>query len=856
MNTCMRYALHVVDPPEQDPPKGLPEDEFGADDFETLDSSIHNVSPPDPDSDLPETIEPRKASAHPSDAETADPHAGETFEIDSAYHAPGMPARIAGFLIKGVIGSGGMGTVYLARQDHPRRTVAVKVINPGVTNPRALKRFDFEAQMLARLHHPGIAQIYEAGTWDEGSGGVPYFAMEYVSGARIITDYVDERKVDTRKALELILQACEAVGHGHTKGVIHRDLKPGNILVTSNGQVKIIDFGVARSTDSDAAATMATGVHDIVGTLQYMAPEQCSGDVHDLDSAADVYALGVTAYEILSGKLPYEVSGMGLASAIKTVTEEQPPELGSVDPGLRGEVSMMIAKAMSKEREDRYRTASEFGDDLRRHLAGDAILACPPTVMTTLRRVIRRNRGAVIALGLIMLLLSASAVAGVFALVSRNQALEATNTALAEQAEKHAMVGDLISFFMKDTFDAIVPLANSQEARESVVNISLQYLNRLREQAEGDPSLQRMLAEGLQQAGMNQWSLRSGNRGDIEDAIAKWEESIQIADEVYSANKSDLKTLMICIRGRSLLVDAYRRIGLEDDRRTRLKEAEVLAEGLPDPMGDQQQALLLMGVLLDRSRLVPNEGNPEEAPAFARMLELIDALNKEFPDNNWIHRESTLVWNRLSFAWAQQGEFDRAREWAIRSLESRQEIRRVHGDTNTARRDIVTVHRMIADQDKARGNYEEAIDRYRSQAVPLMRELVADSPDDIRSRDDLAKGLLEYGRCLLTAGLGEDAITPLTEARIGWAEAAQRSGGDGRSDQKNTRHLLQTELALTEAYLAAGDPAAAKTAVDRAREAVESARSRWPDSEQIRSFEQEARDLRARCLESLGTLKN
>ena len=852
----MRYALHVAVPPEQDPPNRVPDDAFGSDDFETLDSSIHKAPTPESDPDLAETIDPGKAEPHPSDVETADPVAGNEFELDSTYHPPGMPARIAGFLIKGVIGSGGMGTVYLARQDHPRRTVAVKVINPGVTNPRALKRFDFEAQMLARLHHPGIAQIYEAGTWDEGVGGVPYFAMEYVSGARIITEYVDERKIDTRSALELILQACEAVGHGHTKGVIHRDLKPGNILVTSDGQVKIIDFGVARSTDSDAAATMATGVHDIVGTLQYMAPEQCSGDVHDLDSAADVYALGVTAYELLSGKLPYEVSGMGLASAIKTITEDHPQQLGAVDSSLRGEVSMIIGKAMSKDRNDRYRTASEFGDDLRRHLSGDAILACPPTVMTTLRRVIRRNRGAVIALGLIMLLLSASAVAGVFALVSRNQALEATNTALAEQAEKHAMVGDLISFFMKDTFDAIVPLANSQEARESVVNISLQYLGRLRDQAGGDPSLQRMLAEGLQQAGMNQWSLRSGNRGDIEDAIAKWEESIQIADGVHAANNDDIKTLMICIRGRSLLVDAYRRIGRDDERRKRLQEAEALSANLPDPMGDQQQALLLMGVLLDRSRLVPNEGNPEEAPAFASMLELIDGLNKAFPDNYWIHRESTLVWNRLSFAWAQQGEFERAREWADRSLESRMKILEVHGDTNTARRDIVTVHRMIADQDMAGGNHEAAIERYRVDAVPLMRELVADSPNDIRSRDDLAKGLLEYGRCMLIAGSGKDAVIPLTEARIGWAEAAQRAGGDGRSDQKNTRHLLQTELALSEAYLAAEDPAAAKTAVDRAREAIASARSRWPDSEQFKNFEAEARNLRARCLESLSSFKN
>ena len=891
----MRYALHVALPSEHDQPPGKQDEPFDPDVSETLDSSIRPGIPPEYDPDVSETLdssirpgippeydpdvsETLDSSVRPgaagnldetvdpsgvakgrvpeSQAETADPAGGEEFELDSTYHPPGMPVRIAGFLIKGVIGSGGMGTVYMARQDHPRRTVAVKVINPGVTNPRALKRFDFEAQMLARLHHPGIAQIYEAGTWDEGAGGVPYFAMEYVAGAKILTDYAKDRKLDTRKRLELILQTCEAVGHGHTKGVIHRDLKPGNILVTGDGRVKIIDFGVARSTDSDAAATMATGAHDIVGTLQYMAPEQCSGDVHDLDSAADVYAIGVTAYELLSDDLPYDVSGKGLASAIRIITEDHPSTLGSVDASLRGEVSMIIAKAMSKEREDRYRTASELGDDLRRYLAGDAILACPPTVMTTLRRVIRRNKGAVLGLAIILILLSISAMAGVFALINRNQALEARNTALAEQAEKHAMVGDLISFFMRDTFDAIVPLANSQEARESVVNISLQYLDRLREQAGSDPSLQRMLSEGLQQAGINRWSLQSGNRGDVDDAIDKWEESIQISDALCAMDPEDIKSLMLSIRGRNLLVDAYRRTGQEQDRAARLEEAEAYVGLLPDPMGDVEQARIVMGVLLDRSRLVPTEGNPEETPAFSRMLSMLNDLNEAFEGDPRVVRDATIVWNRLAYAWSQRGEHERAKQWYERSLESREQILERQGATNTSRRDIVTTHRLIADQEMAMGVQDAAIKRYRTQVIPLMRELVADSPKDIRTRDDLAKGLLEYGLCMIYSGKASEAVMPLSEARIGWSEAAQRSGGDNKSDQKNTRHLLQTEISLAQAYLAAGDPSAGKAAVDRAMELAESARRQWPDSEPIRALEDSAREVRARCLETLGSFGN
>ena len=187
-----------------------------------------------------------------------------------------LPRNIGHFTIKERIASGGMGTVYKAVQEQPRRSVAIKVMKHGVTSRSALRRFEYEAQLLARLRHPYIAQVYEAGTHDDGSGPVPFFAMEYIPNAKPITKYAEDKKLGTRERLDLFARVCDAVHHGHQRGIIHRDLKPSNILVDSHGQPRIIDFGVARATDSDMArTTLQTDLGQLIGTLQYMSPEQC-----------------------------------------------------------------------------------------------------------------------------------------------------------------------------------------------------------------------------------------------------------------------------------------------------------------------------------------------------------------------------------------------------------------------------------------------------------------------------------------------------------------------------------------------------------------------------------------------------
>ncbi len=325
---------------------------------------------------------------------TNDPQSSDTRQPKPEQQV--LPTKVGRFSVERVIASGGMGTVYEAIQDHPRRSVAVKVMRHGVASRSAMRRFEYESQILARLRHPGIAQIYEAGTHDDpGAPGepVPFFAMEYIPNARPITRYAIEEKLPTRQRLELFEQVCDAVHHGHAEGIIHRDLKPSNILVDPDGHVKIIDFGVARGTDSDMAiTTLQTDIGHLIGTLQYMSPEQCAADPHDIDTRSDVYALGVVLYELLSGKLPYDVSNAPVFESTRVIREQQPTQLSAVDATLRGDPETIVLKALEKDRERRYQSANELARDIRLYLVGDPIEAKRDSVIYRLRKRIRRHR--------------------------------------------------------------------------------------------------------------------------------------------------------------------------------------------------------------------------------------------------------------------------------------------------------------------------------------------------------------------------------------------------------------------------------------------------------------------------------
>src|SRR5579872_6400536 len=255
-----------------------------------------------------------------------------------------LPQAIGRYRIRALVGEGGMGAVYEAEQENPRRTVALKVIRSALAAPELRRRFAQESQVLGRLQHPGIARIYEAGAAETELGPQPYFAMELIRGAPLL-EYARRRGLNTRQRVDLMVKVCEAADHAHQRGIIHRDLKPGNILVDETGQPKILDFGVARLTDSDANSTRQTNVGEVVGTLAYMSPEQILADPQKLDARSDVYALGVLLYELLAGRLPYEVSTR-LHEAARAIREQDPAPLRQLNRGDRADLEIVISKAL------------------------------------------------------------------------------------------------------------------------------------------------------------------------------------------------------------------------------------------------------------------------------------------------------------------------------------------------------------------------------------------------------------------------------------------------------------------------------------------------------------------------------
>ncbi|MEM9799696.1 MAG: SUMF1/EgtB/PvdO family nonheme iron enzyme [Planctomycetota bacterium] len=376
----------------------------------------------------------------------------------------GLPSHIGPYKIVRPVGEGGMGTVYLATQEAPvRRQVALKVVKLGMDTKAVLRRFEIERQSLALMSHDNIARVYDVGTTDRGQ---PYFAMEYVQGVPIDV-YCDRYRTSLTERIRLFQLVCAGVQHAHQKGIVHRDLKPSNVLISEEqGQAvpKIIDFGLARATDPLAfAQTMITEVGQLIGTPEYMAPEQIDPTVADVDTRADVYSLGVLLYQLLIGELPFPRESLmehGFAEMQRIVRETDPPRpstrllsagsaeeaaaqrrttRGALTRALRSDLDWVVLKAMEKDRHRRYATVNGLAEDLQRYLSHEPLLAGPPSAIYRLRKLGRRYRGALVAGSLVVL----SLVAGLIAFaVANERATESERVAteravqIAEQSEE------------------------------------------------------------------------------------------------------------------------------------------------------------------------------------------------------------------------------------------------------------------------------------------------------------------------------------------------------------------------------------------------------------------------------------
>jgi tetratricopeptide (TPR) repeat protein/predicted Ser/Thr protein kinase len=360
---------------------------------------------------------------------------------------PWLPRRIGHYRIVRLLGEGGMGSVYEAEQDQPRRLVALKVIRTGQATAELLRRFELESEALARLQHPGIAQVYEAGTSDEGFGPQPYFAMEFIQG-QTLREFAAERAPDIRQRLELMARICDAVEHAHQHGIIHRDLKPGNILVDKTGQPKVVDFGVARVTDADARATQHTDLGQLVGTLAYMSPEQVLGNPLLLDTRSDVYALGVILYELLAGRLPYTLS-LKLHEAVHTIREGDPAPLSSISRVFRGDVETIVSKALEKDKTRRYGSASALAEDIRRYLREEPILARAPSASYQLQKFARRHKALVVSVAVVFVVLTAGVVASTLEAVRARRA-ERLAVEQLDRADRESATAKAVSEFLQN----------------------------------------------------------------------------------------------------------------------------------------------------------------------------------------------------------------------------------------------------------------------------------------------------------------------------------------------------------------------------------------------------------------------
>ncbi len=616
--------------------------------------------------------------------------------------ADAPPARVAGYRVVRLLGRGGMGAVYEAEQDQPRRAVALKVIRPGMASPDLVRRFAREGDVLGRLHHPGIAQIYAAGVGDDGQ---PYFAMELVGGAPI-TRFCDDRRLSVRERLGLFVRVCEAVQHAHQRGVIHRDIKPSNVLVAEvDGRPapKVIDFGIAKAAGpAPAEATLLTGYGAVVGTPAYMAPEQAEPDQLDIDTRADVYALGVLLYELLTGGTPLDLERLrraGVAEVLRLVREEEPPRpstrLGAADtlPALaaargteprrlaalvRGELDWVVMKALEKDRGRRYESAGALARDVQRHLAGEPVEAAPPSAGYRLRKFLRRHRGPALAAALVLAAVLAGAGVSVWQAV-RATAAEA-RALEREQATKTALeTAQAVAAFMREVFAQAGAEGQASPTRAVKQNLTVR--------------------EAMDYAAREVGGRMAG-RPEVEAAVR---------DAVGRTYRE---------------LGAYREAAGQLERALAIRRS-ALGDGHPDTLATVSE----LGIVYWFTQ------RPKEAEAL--FTEALAGLRAAYGDD---HLEPLKVTHNLGVLYASQGRYAEAERMYERALAGR---RRALGDDAP---DTLATLANLGNVRRYQGRAAEAEELFREAVAGRRRTLGPDHPQTLASVTNLGTLYLGLGR--------------------------------------------------------------------------------------------------------------
>jgi serine/threonine protein kinase len=558
--------------------------------------------------------------------------------------------RIGPYRVIREIGMGGMGAVYLAARadDAFNKRVAIKLVQTGVDAEEILRRFRHERQILATFDHPNIAKLLDGGTTEHG---LPYFVMDYVEGTRI-DEYCESHQLDVSERIRLFREVCSAVQYVHQNLVVHRDLKPGNILVTPEGVPKLLDFGIAKLLKPEMFTSLldATRMEFRLMTPGYASPEQVRGE--PVTTASDVYSLGVILYELLTSCRPYKVKNDSPAEILRAVCEQDPekPSTAVVRPEetgqtktltretiaaarktapdklirqLSGDLDTIVAKALRKEPQRRYASVEQFSEDLRRHLEGLPVSAHRDTWNYRTGKFITRHKPGVAAAALIAISLVCSVLATSWQ----------ARVARAERANAQQQFNDvrkLATSFLFEFHDAIEKLPGSTPARKLVVERALEYLDKLAQRAQGDAGLKRELAEAYLKIGDAQGNPYVGNLGDTQGAIESYSHALGISRSLVDANAKDAEARRYLARSYQSLGEVLPLVGKPTDGLADLRQAAELLEGVRagDPANQKLGAELAncyqaLGDLEGHSG-VQNLGDPAAALTSYRKALAID----------------------------------------------------------------------------------------------------------------------------------------------------------------------------------------------------------------------------------------
>lgn len=698
-----------------------------------------------------------------------------------------LPQQLAGFGIVRLLGEGISSRVYLAEQAQPRRVVALKVLRAVSVSDEFRRRFEREAELLAALEHPGIARIYAAGVASSDAGPLPWISMEFVDG-QPLNVYAQTLGLSARDRLALVAEVSRTIHFAHARGVVHRDLKPENILVDAQGRTRILDFGVASLRGRDPSPV--TQVGQVLGTVPYMSPEQLSGDDRGVDPRGDVYALGVIAYELLSGRLPHPgLSRSTVLEALAILRTQQVEPLSQVVPSARGDTETVVMKAMAAEAGQRYGSASEFAADLDRLLTGAPIAARAPTFLYVASLLVRRHKAISVAACVALL----SLVGGVFAAL-HSASVEAQARA---SAESRAAEAEAVTRFLTDTLQGADPFEAKGAAVTVLDAMAVAQRNFDRDGADLAPAVQVRL--------LNTLSYVKAQLGQLDDAFALTHRASAIArerlaaDDLPSLRQRTIEATLLRIQGkgeeaRAVAAPVAALPPSDHEREVLRLEANHVLVGSWYDAGDIARAAALLEPLVAeaRERLGPDEQTTLElSQSFAALLHQQGRFQEGLPFvKALIERELrrfgpdhpvTLMTRQEAAQLAREsGDLAEAESIQRQVLETR---RRVLGAENfSTLAGEIALDQILLDA----GKIAEAEPRIEGLVPTIRRVLGDDHPDTIQALALVARLAFLQGRW--------------SEAESGWhdviAKREKRSAKDGPGKLEAYDGLGQTLAAL------------------------------------------------------------